>query len=51
MANHFRLDFDLIEFLAGVNTNDAANHFGYNDHVAEMGLDEIWLLIGLGLLL
>ncbi len=51
MANHFRLDFDLVEFLAGVDANNAANHFGYNDHVAEMGLDEVGLLVGLGLLL
>lgn len=51
MANHFRLDFHLVELLARVNTNDATNHLRNNNHVTEMGLDEVGLLVGLGLLL
>lgn len=51
MANHLGLDLDLIEFLARVDTNDAADHLGNNDHVTEVGLDEVGLLVGLGLLL
>ena len=51
MANHLRLDLDLVELLSGVNTDDAADHLGDNDHVTEVGLDEIGLLVGLGLLL
>lgn len=51
MANHFGLDFDLVELLAGVDADDAANHLGDDNHVTEMRLDEIGLLVGLGLLL
>lgn len=51
MANHFRLDLDLVELLAGVDANDASNHLGDDNHVSEVGLDEVGLLVGLGLLL
>ena len=51
VANHLRLDLHLVELLAGVDANDAANHLGDDNHVAEMGLDEVGLLVGLGLLL
>lgn len=51
MTNHLRLDLDLVELLAGVDTNDGADHLGDNDHVTEVGLDEVGLLVGLGLLL
>lgn len=51
MANHLRLDLNLVELLAGVDADDAANHLGDNDHVTEVGLDEVGLLVGLSLLL
>jgi hypothetical protein len=51
VANHLGFDLDLVELLAGVNTNDTANHFGDNDHVTKVCLDEIWFLVGFGLLL
>lgn len=51
MANHLRLDLHLVELLARVDGNDAANHLGDDNHVAEMGLDGVGLLVGLGLLL
>ena len=51
MANHLRLDFDLVELLTGVDTDDRADHLGDNDHVTEVGLDKVGLLVGLGLLL
>lgn len=51
MANHLRFDLHLVELLAGVNTDDATNHLGDNNHVTEMGLDEVGLLVGLGFLL
>lgn len=51
MADHFGLDFDLVELLAAVNSNDAANHLGDDDHVSQMGLDQVGLLVGLGVLL
>jgi hypothetical protein len=49
MSNHFRLDFNLVEFLARVDANDAANHLRNDNHVAKVSLDEIRLLIWLGL--
>jgi hypothetical protein len=51
VSNHFRLDFDLVELLARVDTNDATNHLRDHNHVSQMRLDEIRLLIGLRLLL
>ena len=46
--NHLRLDLDLVEFLAAVDTDDAADHLGHDDHVAQVRLDQIGLLVGLG---
>lgn len=51
VANHLRLDLNLVELLAGVDTDDGADHLGDNDHVTEVGLDEVGLLVGPGLLL
>lgn len=51
VTNHLRLDFDLVELLTGVDTNDGADHLGDDDHVTEVSLDEVGLLVGLGLLL
>lgn len=51
MSNHLRLNFNLVELLAGVDTDDASNHLRNNDHVTEVGLDKVGLLVGLGLLL
>jgi hypothetical protein len=51
MSNHFRLDFNLVELLSRVDTNDATNHLGDHDHVSQMRLDEVGLLVGLRLLL
>jgi hypothetical protein len=51
VANHFGLDLHLVELLARVDADDAADHLGDDNHVAEMGLDGVGLLIGLGLLL
>lgn len=51
VTNHLRLDFDLVEFLARVDTDNTANHFWNDNHVSEVCLDEVWLFVGLGLLL
>lgn len=51
VANHLGLDLNLVELLSGVDTDDAADHLGDNDHVTQVGLDEVGLLVGLGLLL
>jgi hypothetical protein len=51
VSNHLGLDFDLVELLSRVDTNDGANHLGDNDHVSQVRLDKIGLLVGLSLLL
>ena len=51
VADHLGLDFDLVEDFTGVDTHDGTDHFGDDDHVAEVGLDEVGLLVGLGFLL
>lgn len=51
MADHLRSDLDLVELLTGVDTDNAANHLGNDNHVSEMSLDEVGLLVGLGVLL
>ena len=45
------LDFDTVERLAVVDTDDRADHLGDDDHVTEVGLDTTRALKGLGLLL
>lgn len=51
VADHLRLDLDRVEDLAVVDTDDAADHLGDDDHVAQVGLDDGGLLIGGSLLL
>lgn len=43
------LDFNLIEHLSIVHTNNRPNHFRNNDHITEMGLDNLRLLMFTGL--
>jgi hypothetical protein len=51
VSNHLRLKIYLVEFLSRVDTDDGADHFWDDNHVAEVSLDNVWLLIWLGLLL
>lgn len=51
MADHLGLDLNLVELLTGVDTDNGADHLGDDDHVTEVRLDEVGLLVGLGLLL
>ena len=51
MADHLRPDFNLVELLAGVDADDAADHLGDDEHVTQVSLDNVGLLVGLGLLL
>ena len=51
VADHLGLDLDLVELLAGVDTDDGTDHLWDDDHVTEMCLDKVGLLVGLGLLL
>ena len=51
MSHHFRLNLHLVEFLARIDTNNATNHLGHDNHIPQVRLDEIRLLIRLSLLL
>jgi hypothetical protein len=51
VADHLGLDLDLVELLTGVDTNDGTDHLGDDDHVTEVSLDEVGLLVRLSLLL
>ena len=51
MSHHLRLDLHLIELLARVDSDHAANHLRDDDHVSQVCLDEVGLLIRLGVLL
>ena len=48
--HHLRLNLHLIELLPAIDANDAANHFRHDNHVAEVGFDEVGLLVGFGVL-
>jgi hypothetical protein len=51
VTSHFRLDFNLVEDLTVVDTNDGTDHLGNNDHVTEVSLDDLRLLTSGGVLL
>merc|ERR1719153_1196754 len=51
MANHLWLHLNLCEDLAIVNSNNGSGHLGDNDHVPEVGLHHVGLLVGGSLLL
>jgi hypothetical protein len=51
VTGHFRLDFNLVENLTVVDTNNGTDHLRDNDHVTEMGLDDLGLLTRGGVLL
>lgn len=51
MADHFGLDFNLRKLLALVDTNDTANHLRYHNHIPQVCLDEVGLLVRFGFLL
>lgn len=42
----YHLNLDLVEGLAVVHTNDATNHLGDNDHVAEVSPHRFGLFTG-----
>lgn len=50
VADHLGLDLDLVEHLAGVDANNRADHLRDDNHVTEVSLDDVGLLVGLGLL-
>lgn len=44
MTDHVRLNFNLVEGLAIIDTEDGSNHLGNDDHVTEMGAHGLRLL-------
>jgi hypothetical protein len=51
MTGHLGLDFNLVEDLTVVDTNNGTNHLRDNDHVTEMGLNDLRLLASRSVLL
>ena len=51
MPHHLRLDLDLVELLSRVDADDGSDHLWDDNHVTQVRLDEIWLLVWLRLLL
>ena len=51
MPDHLRLNLDLIELLARIHPHDTPNHLRHDDHVAQVRLDGVGLLVRLGFLL
>ena len=53
-ADHVELDFNDVECLSVVHSHKAADHFGHDDGISQVGLHGNWLLswgsVGLGLL-
>jgi hypothetical protein len=51
VSNHLGLDFDLVEGLAVVDTNDGTDHLRDDNHVTEVSLDDSGLLESRSILL
>ena len=51
VSDHLRLDLDLGEDLAVVHTHDGAGHLGDHNHVSQVSLHDVRLLVGGALLL
>ena len=51
MTNHIGLDFDGVPVLATIAVDDGVAHLWGNDAVSQMGLDTLWLLSWLNILL
>ena len=48
--HHLRLDLHLVEFLPRVNPNHRSNHLWHHNHVPQVRLHQLGLLVGLGFL-
>jgi len=51
MTDHLGLNLNLVELFARIDTNDTTDHLGNHNHISQVRLDEVGLLVGLGLLL
>lgn len=47
VTNHLWLDFNSVENLTVVNTNNRTDHFWDNDHVSQVSLNNGWLFVWL----
>jgi len=45
VADHLGLDLDLVEDLSVVDSDDGSGHLWHDDHVPQMGLDHVGLLV------
>lgn len=45
VTDHFRFNFNLAEIFAVIDTDDRAGHFGNDNHVSQVGLDNFGFLI------
>jgi len=46
MTNHLGFDFNLVECFALVDSDDASDHLGHDDHVSQVRLHGLGLLVG-----
>jgi len=51
VSNHLGLDFNLVEGLVIVDSDDGSGHLGDDDHAPEVGLHNLGLLVDGGFLL
>lgn len=51
VTNHLRLNLNLIKLLSTVDTNNTTNHLGHHNHISQMRLNQIRLLIRTSFLL
>lgn len=51
MPYHLRLNLNLLKLLPLINPHDTANHLRHHNHISQMRLDQIRLLIRLRILL
>jgi len=51
VTDHLGLDFNLIEGFALIDSDDASDHLGHDDHVSQVGLHRLRLLVGEAVLL
>lgn len=46
MTYHLRLNFDLVEGLSVVDTDNASDHLGNDNHISQVSFDALGLFVG-----